>query len=106
LQCEAGGRPLVDIRHFSVPWTNLLFVSEFRVYGQTILIGASAIFCPTVTQRSPFLCKNGLPSFQTQMGDENMRVLIICALVITATVGVSGCFHHQKAVTQEPLKLG
>jgi hypothetical protein len=40
------------------------------------------------------------------MGDENMRVLIICALVITATVGVSGCFHHEKAVTQEPLKLG
>ena len=35
-----------------------------------------------------------------------MRVLIICAIVITGAVGLSGCFHHEKAVTQEPLKLG
>jgi hypothetical protein len=35
-----------------------------------------------------------------------MRILIICALVLTGTVGLGGCFHHQKAVTQEPLKLG
>ena len=90
-----------------------------RFHGLALCLGVSAgvenvplsavagpIFCLTVTQRSPFPRKNGLASIQTQMGDENMRVLIICALVITATVGVSGCFHHQKAVTQEPLKLG
>jgi hypothetical protein len=35
-----------------------------------------------------------------------MRVLIVCAIVITAAVGLSGCFHHSQAVTQEPLKLG
>jgi len=35
-----------------------------------------------------------------------MRVLIICAIVITGAVGLSGCFNHEKAVTQEPLKLG
>jgi hypothetical protein len=39
-------------------------------------------------------------------GGLSMRVFIICAIVITAAVGVTGCFHHQKAVTQEPLKLG
>jgi len=35
-----------------------------------------------------------------------MRVLIICAIVITGAVGLSGCFHHENAVTLEPLKLG
>jgi len=35
-----------------------------------------------------------------------MRILVIWTLVITETVALGGCFHHQKAVTQEPLKLG
>jgi hypothetical protein len=36
-----------------------------------------------------------------------MRVLIACAIVISATIGLGGCFgHHEKAVVQEPLKLG
>jgi hypothetical protein len=35
-----------------------------------------------------------------------MRIFIICAILITGAVGLGGCFHHQKAVTQEPLKLG
>jgi hypothetical protein len=35
-----------------------------------------------------------------------MRFLIICAILITGTVALGGCFHHEKAVTQEPLKLG
>ena len=35
-----------------------------------------------------------------------MRIFIICALLIAGTVGLAGCFHHEKAVTQEPLKLG
>jgi hypothetical protein len=42
----------------------------------------------------------------SERGTETMRVLIICAIVITGAVGLSGCFHHEKAVTQEPLKLG
>jgi hypothetical protein len=33
-----------------------------------------------------------------------MRVFLACAIVIAAAIGVSGCFHHQQAVTQEPLK--
>jgi hypothetical protein len=35
-----------------------------------------------------------------------MRALIVCAIVITAAVGLGGCFHHAQAVTQQPLKLG
>ena len=36
-----------------------------------------------------------------------MRILIACAIIILATVGLGGCFgHHEKAVVQEPLKLG
>jgi hypothetical protein len=35
-----------------------------------------------------------------------MRVLIVCAVVITAAVGLGGCFHHAQTTVQEPLKLG
>ena len=34
-----------------------------------------------------------------------MRALIVCAIVITAAVGLGGCFHHAQAVTQQPLNL-
>jgi hypothetical protein len=33
-----------------------------------------------------------------------MRVFIACAIILTAALGVSGCFHHEKAVTAQPLK--
>ena len=34
-----------------------------------------------------------------------MRILIACAIIIS--VGLGGCWgHHEKAVVQEPLKLG
>jgi hypothetical protein len=33
-----------------------------------------------------------------------MRILIVCA-IITAMIGVAGCFHHEEQVAQ-PLKLG
>ena len=36
-------------------------------------------------------------------GIEIMRLLIICAIVITAGVGLAGCFHHQQAVVAEPI---
>jgi hypothetical protein len=40
------------------------------------------------------------------MGELVMRALIVCAIVITAAVGLGGCFHHAETVTQQPLKLG
>ena len=36
-----------------------------------------------------------------------MQILIACAVIISAAVGLGGCFgHHEKAIVQEPLKLG
>ena len=36
-----------------------------------------------------------------------MRVFIACAIILTAAVGLGGCWgHHEKAVVAEPLKLG
>jgi hypothetical protein len=35
-----------------------------------------------------------------------MRVFIACAIIISAAIGLAGCFgHHEKAVMAEPLKL-
>jgi hypothetical protein len=36
-------------------------------------------------------------------GGRIMRLLIVCAIVITAGVGLAGCFHHQQAVVAEPI---
>jgi hypothetical protein len=34
-----------------------------------------------------------------------MRVFLAIAIVISASIGLGGCFgHHEKAVTAEPLK--
>jgi hypothetical protein len=34
-----------------------------------------------------------------------MRILIACAIIISAAVGLGGCFaHHQQAVAAQPLK--
>jgi len=41
-----------------------------------------------------------------KQGGLTMRILIICALVLTGTVALGGCFHHEKAVVTQPLKLG
>ena len=36
-----------------------------------------------------------------------MRLFIACAIIISATISLGGCFgHHEKAVVMEPLKLG
>jgi hypothetical protein len=32
-----------------------------------------------------------------------MRLLVACAIIITAAVGVAGCFHHQQATYAEPI---
>jgi hypothetical protein len=56
---------------------------------------------------SPLVVRAALhSSAQRLRSGTDMRIFIICALLITGTVGLAGCFHHQKAVTQEPLKLG
>ena len=83
---------------------------------RTPLPGAS--FCVGFGRR-PFLdwlCPKGHhPSLQksyyfrwteTLAGDWPMRALIVCVIVITAAIGLSGCFHHAETVTQQPLKLG
>ena len=37
----------------------------------------------------------------------SMRVFIASAIILTAAIGLGGCWgHHEKAVVQEPLKLG
>jgi hypothetical protein len=36
-------------------------------------------------------------------GGRIMRLLIVCAIVITAGVGLAGCFHHEQAVVAEPI---
>jgi len=37
----------------------------------------------------------------------SMRVFIACAIILTAAIGLGGCWgHHEKAVVAEPLKLG
>jgi len=34
-----------------------------------------------------------------------MRVLLACAIIISAAIGLGGCFaHHQQAVATQPLK--
>jgi hypothetical protein len=33
-----------------------------------------------------------------------MRVLLACAFIITAAVGLGGCFHHQQATYAEPMR--
>ena len=39
--------------------------------------------------------------------EDSMRVFIACAIILTAAVGLGGCWgHHEKAVVAEPLKLG
>jgi hypothetical protein len=57
---------------------------------------------------SPFVRKEGLKLDEKnpQEGGLAMRILIICAILITGTVALGGCFHHEKAVATQPLKLG
>jgi hypothetical protein len=36
-----------------------------------------------------------------------MRAFIACAIIISAAIGLAGCWgHHEQAVMTEPLKLG
>jgi len=80
------------------PLPGLLFVSA----------SVDAFFRLAVSKRSPSLIARVLlfPWTETLAGDRPMRALIVCAIVITAAIGLSGCFHHAETVTQQPLKLG
>ena len=41
------------------------------------------------------------------LGDPTMRIFVAFAIVVSAAIGLGGCFgHHEKAVVVEPLKLG
>jgi hypothetical protein len=43
----------------------------------------------------------------TKKREISMRVFIACAIILTAAIGLGGCWgHHEKAVVAEPLKLG
>ena len=38
---------------------------------------------------------------------QGLKGVVIVATIVAATVALGGCFgHHEKAVVQEPLKLG
>lgn len=37
----------------------------------------------------------------SELGEQKMRVLLACAIVLA--VGLGGCFHHQQAVTSQPI---
>jgi hypothetical protein len=32
-----------------------------------------------------------------------MRVFLACAIIITAAVGLGGCFHHHQSVVEQPI---
>jgi hypothetical protein len=46
-------------------------------------------------------------SFENKNWGIPMRVFLACAIIVTAAIGLGGCWgHHEKAVVAEPLKLG
>ena len=40
---------------------------------------------------------------KNEMGDRMMRVFFALAIVITAAIGLGGCFHHNQAVVEAPI---
>jgi len=37
---------------------------------------------------------------------QGLKGVIVVATIVAAAVALGGCFHHQKQVVHEPLKLG
>jgi hypothetical protein len=67
------------------------------------------LFVPQcVPSATAFLGKNAITDKAANKGRGiSMRVFIACAIILTAAVGLGGCWgHHEKAVVAEPLKLG
>ena len=67
-----------------------------------------SLFCRICAENATIPARNQLMVCLQRDFNEGtkMRALIICAIIITASIGLTGCFHHSQAVTQEPLKLG
>jgi hypothetical protein len=60
-----------------------------------------------ISKRHTGTCKDGY--CRLTKGEKTMQGLkgvIVVATIVAAAVALGGCFHHEKAVTQEPLKLG
>ena len=99
LACMAGCVLVPDLAPYCVPRSRGFFLCRLRS-----------------TPFLDWLCPKGhhpslqesyyFPWTETLAGDRPMRALIVCAIVITAAIGLSGCFHHAETVTQQPLKLG
>src|SRR5262245_4114220 len=70
----------------------------------------AALFVPPCPKRHSFLgyeCYNGACKRHGTRGREtSMRVFIACAIILTAAIGLGGCFGHHEAVVTQPLKLG
>ena len=69
------------------------------------------LFIPSVSQASQLSRGENaiiVPGKAANKGrGTSMRVFIACAIILTAAVGLGGCWgHHEKAVVAEPLKLG
>ena len=80
-----------------------------RGFGPPELGGTRLDFCPGCVPRVTAFSGEALyTDYQkTTNGGLAMRVFLACAIIISATLGLAGCFgHHEKAVVQEPLKLG
>jgi hypothetical protein len=54
-------------------------------------------------ENATILLEEALMVYLEDNGGRIMRLLIICAIVITAGVGLAGCFHHEQAVVAEPI---
>ena len=69
-------------------------------------------FVPLCPKRHSFLGEGTLQPCLEKAGKHkgrgiSMRVFIACAIILTAAIGLGGCWgHHEKAVVAEPLKLG
>ena len=54
-------------------------------------------------ENATILLEEALMVYLEDNGGRIMRLLIICAILITAGVGLAGCFHHEQAVVAEPI---
>jgi hypothetical protein len=67
---------------------------EARNFLPATVLSVPHLFCGKVRYAESLELATGLKA---------MRVMIICALLISATLGLGGCWwHHQAAVVSEP----
>ena len=65
---------------------------------------AGALFHSACVENATILLPKALMVYWIIItGGRIMRLLIVCAIIITAGVGLAGCFHHQQAVVAEPI---